>query len=300
MASLKTAYAFATIGVLAIAVVVVYGLVSANKSYSRDRPAAAEVVAVKTLPKENEPIVITKLVDTANQAKFSRQLEPNRNIEIPDINLPVVSLIPPIRPIHECPSGTKLSGDPNVFPGEQFCYYQTKVENLVRHGSFVKYHNNGMIAESGNYDRGHRIGNWIRQHTNGSLLERCDYLDGKKHGTWAQWSQSGAFLSECFYYQGEKHGRETTYYENGFTKQEQSYEHGVKSGTSYHYFKDGTLKASGSYANGRKVDEWVHYSGLRNGRRYIQSKDLYNDEGRLIEQHRYRPDGSEQHNRRSR
>lgn len=55
----------------------------------------------------------------------------------------------------------------------------------IRHGLFVAYHPNGMVASEGAYEHGAEQGLWRDFHDDGSLAAKGEYQDGVEVGDWA-------------------------------------------------------------------------------------------------------------------
>lgn len=79
------------------------------------------------------------------------------------------------------------------------------------HGSFTRWHDNGVVAEQGELVAGVKVGAWIARDPDGAVLYRGGYRDGEKHGAWQERARAGAALDDRLYDHGEvipRHGYE--------------------------------------------------------------------------------------------
>lgn len=61
----------------------------------------------------------------------------------------------------------------------------------IRHGLFLCYHPNGVLASEGNYVDGLEHGLWSDYHPNGKLAAKGYYEGGKEAGQWEYWDEDG-------------------------------------------------------------------------------------------------------------
>ena len=61
----------------------------------------------------------------------------------------------------------------------------------IRHGLFVRYHENGVVASEGNYVNGLEDGVWRDFHPNGQVASEGRYRNGKEEGLWRFWDAKG-------------------------------------------------------------------------------------------------------------
>jgi len=77
-------------------------------------------------------------------------------------------------------------------------------QRWIRHGLFVSYHENGMVASEGYYENGLEIGVWRDFHENGQLASEGSYVDGKEEGLWKFWSEDGNEVQAVTYKNGKE------------------------------------------------------------------------------------------------
>ncbi|GFO57574.1 hypothetical protein GMSM_45810 [Geomonas sp. Red276] len=77
-------------------------------------------------------------------------------------------------------------------------------QRWIRHGLFVSYHKNGIVASEGNYENGLEPGVWRDFHENGQLASAGSYVNGKEDGHWKFWSLDGNEEQPVTYKNGEE------------------------------------------------------------------------------------------------
>ena len=61
----------------------------------------------------------------------------------------------------------------------------------IRHGLFIAYHENAVVASEGPYVDGMEEGLWRDFHPNGQLAAEGHYRAGKEIGVWRSWKPDG-------------------------------------------------------------------------------------------------------------
>jgi antitoxin component YwqK of YwqJK toxin-antitoxin module len=61
----------------------------------------------------------------------------------------------------------------------------------IRHGQFEAYHENGVLASSGQYADGFEHGTWRDFHENGQPAAEGRYENGVEVGAWTYWNADG-------------------------------------------------------------------------------------------------------------
>lgn len=87
----------------------------------------------------------------------------------------------------------------------QFRYSRYLAKNgseYIRHGLFVAYHENGIVASEVVYEHGIETGPCRDYYPNGQLAAEGVYLKGKEHGLWRYWNQDGQLEQEVEYRDG--------------------------------------------------------------------------------------------------
>lgn len=103
------------------------------------------------------------------------------NVEEPEPTLPEL----------ECPVHTQMVQTDN----ETWC----ATDRGYRHGPFVRYHNNGEVAEEGWYEYGTKEGVWVQYHSNGALKSEGAYTNNDRVGLWVNFDRNGDEISSTHY-----------------------------------------------------------------------------------------------------
>lgn len=74
--------------------------------------------------------------------------------------------------------------------------------NLL-HGNFTKYHNNGQLAERGEYKYGLKVGKWTTWTPDGTLVSLLNYDNGQLKGNFITYTENGEIKERGKY----KHGK---------------------------------------------------------------------------------------------
>ncbi len=77
----------------------------------------------------------------------------------------------------------------------RYSRYRTPTREWVRHGLFLAYHPNGLVASMGQYSDGFETGQWTEFHPNGERSAEGYYELGQEVGRWRFWSEDG-FLEQ--------------------------------------------------------------------------------------------------------
>jgi antitoxin component YwqK of YwqJK toxin-antitoxin module len=70
--------------------------------------------------------------------------------------------------------------------------------NLIADSTWLYFHENGKVAEKGNYKNGKRIGYWEFYSDKGKLIESGNYQEGVKKGEWKIYDKKGKFTIKSF------------------------------------------------------------------------------------------------------
>lgn len=97
----------------------------------------------------------------------------------------------PELPELDCPLYTEAV----VTDRETYC----ATDRGTRHGPFVRYHNNGEVAEEGLYEHGTKEGVWVSYHANGSIRSEGAYHHGEREGEWLNFNRDGEEISRTLY-----------------------------------------------------------------------------------------------------
>ena len=82
-------------------------------------------------------------------------------------------------------------------------------------GIWTNWHENGIRAFKGSYDRGMRQGSWRFWFPNGQIQLEGTYKGGLSNGKWTWWHANGLRSVEANYQNGRPHGKRTEWDKNG-------------------------------------------------------------------------------------
>lgn len=193
-------------------------------------------------------------------------------------------------------------------------------EKLVRHGSFIRYHQSGKTSLVGNYHQGTPVGVWRWYNEHGvllrSVMQQGEYKQvvsgqelvnnetifrtphgiktaegifkyNKPHGQWRYFYTDGAPRAEGRYLQGIPDGQWRYYYPNGQIKRIDHYELGIANGDFMEAYANGQEKTEGRIDQGLRTETWR--SWYENGQ--LESQGLYVEDQRDGEWNFYNQDG---------
>ena len=153
-------------------------------------------------------------------------------------------------------------------------------------GGWIKWHENGGIAEEINFKNGKRDGQWIEYSANGKkyhfkgnfnvnneregfwvewytggkkLKREGEYKNGQPHGTHTSWYSNGEKKLVSNYLDGEKHGPWIDYHENGQKSWEGNFNKGLKEGAASKWDKNGLDVWEGNFKDDVKHGPWIDY-----------------------------------------
>ncbi len=73
----------------------------------------------------------------------------------------------------------------------RYSRYKTPTGEWVRHGLFLAYHPNGIVACMGQYNDGFETGQWTDFYPTGQRSAEGFYVLGQEDGAWKFWSDDG-------------------------------------------------------------------------------------------------------------
>ncbi len=153
---------------------------------------------------------------------------------------PGLSTSLPSHPQLFCDPGTYAIGVPPPRGREAWCAREDEQGRLVRHGLYLRWHDDDTIAERGQYVNDRRAGEWVLHAEDGTLIGRGPYLEGERHGLWMTWFDNGEMASQGSWYKGVPDG-EWTYYTKAGVRIEGRWDRGVRDGEWLDYDTTGTV-----------------------------------------------------------
>jgi antitoxin component YwqK of YwqJK toxin-antitoxin module len=135
----------------------------------------------------------------------------------------------------------------------------------IAQGIFNRYHPNGFLSSTGNYD------------------------DNKKEGTWLSYHDNGMMKDSAFYKEGQVLGESHSWYASGFSE-DSSVTNIDGSGVTVVWFDNGKISYAGNYAAGHKpTGKWQYFH--HNGQ--PSAMEIY-DNGALIDKQYFNEKGVEE------
>ena len=165
---------------------------------------------------------------------------------------PTLSTALPSHPQLFCDPGTFAIGVPPPRGREAWCSREDDQGRLVRHGLYLRWHDDETIAERGQYVNDRRAGEWVLHAPDGTLIGRGPYLDGERHGLWMTWFEDGEMASQGSWYKGVPDG-DWTYYTKAGVRIEGRWDRGVRDGQWLDYDTSGTILRRREFLSGQLI-----------------------------------------------
>ena len=141
-------------------------------------------------------------------------------------------------------------------------------QDTVRHGNYLRYDENGKVAEECTYVHG-KINGVRKLYTDGLLVSTETRLNDQYHGPFIANHPNGKVQLEANYTQDEMSGIVKVYYLSGVLKEIVNFDKNVESGPFKEFYENGNVKAEGEY---KQQDGPVEHGELK----------LYDTSGVLI------------------
>lgn len=127
-------------------------------------------------------------------------------------------------------------------------------EHELFSGTAVKYHADGEIEESCEYDEGKKNGEYSEYYRNpkGQIKEEGNFVDNEKDGKWTKYYENGKVELAKVFVAGKYDGKYESFYDNGQLKYTVTYKLGEKSGIEKSFFENGKLEEISVYKSGQK------------------------------------------------
>ncbi|MFL5739644.1 MAG: energy transducer TonB [Flavisolibacter sp.] len=144
-------------------------------------------------------------------------------------------------------------------------YYKDR-DCKTEHGEFTYYFNNGKLQMIGSYVNGNKSGSWITYHENGMMSDSVYYDEhGWIMGTSLGWHENGVMSDSTIIYP-DGSGLSISWWDNGNPSAAGRYAPGKKLHAKWQYF----------YSNGKLSSEEVYDQGT------LVNKQYYDEEGRKL------------------
>jgi len=154
--------------------------------------------------------------------------------EVSQPEAPNVSV--PVEPPSSCPEGAVLKGKPPPHGRELWCE-----KSGDKHGPYIRWHENGRLAERTEYQKGKLHGLQTSWFPAGGKSTENEYKEGLSHGNVMMWDQHGRKEMERTDRNGKPHGVMTLWYSNGKKQFECEYRDGVEYGRTTSWDENGRV-----------------------------------------------------------
>ena len=131
---------------------------------------------------------------------------------------------------------------------------------IVNHGAYTEYYENGQKFAEGSYNMGVHHGAWTFWHENGQLCKKVSFEGGVANGAWEVFDRDGKVKQKKSYKMGKRDGKWVFYFADADQpRSELSFKDGVLDGDRVFYFANGKVRQKTSFKAGKpegKSEEW--------------------------------------------
>ena len=138
------------------------------------------------------------------------------------------------------PSAQHVRSSRNHFVAPPETTYEPR-KRYKKRRHYVRYHDNGRIAEKGFFRRGKRVGLHKKWYPNGRRQFVGKYRNGYKHGVHKRFYRNGRLKSVKTFRWGTQQSIQTKWYRNGHMKSKIAFRNGRKHGWAIHYAANGYI-----------------------------------------------------------
>jgi antitoxin component YwqK of YwqJK toxin-antitoxin module len=125
--------------------------------------------------------------------------------------------------------------------------YERRKDDFAKHGRFVRYHDNGAIAEEAQYVNDTLDGERKLFYPGGQLESLEVYKKGVLDGPFRRYHENGALYIEQEFRKGVMDGFSLRYYPNGQLEEKVTIRNNEENGPFVEYHQNGKIKAEGTY-----------------------------------------------------
>lgn len=120
----------------------------------------------------------------------------------------------------------------------------------------------GQVAEEGDLLNGQKEGTWVTYHNSGLVASVTSYRGGKKHGFAMKADDTGSITERMFYVNDQLEGKRFLY-NHTRVKEEANYRNGKLDGERKLYYDDGKVQEEGNFKNGKRdgIAKWYDQQG---------------------------------------
>ena len=127
-------------------------------------------------------------------------------------------------------------------------------------GHWRAYHEDGSLAEEGQYSLGLKVGVWQTYHPGHTLKELITYdIQGSRVGSYLKMSKEGMSQIKGNFKNNRRDGAWVFYYQNGQPGIEIYFKNGLKEGAWTEWYWNTVLKSQGSFVKNNRNGPWREY-----------------------------------------
>ena len=175
-----------------------------------------------------------------------------------------------------------------------------KTIDIILHGKYTLWYENGQIKFKGNFKDGKRDGKFTWWYENGQINSEQNYKDGKWDGKFTEWYENGKKKSEHNWKDNIPDGDWTSWFENGQIGSEGNFKDGTGTFLQLHennqksyeviykdglgkrtrWHENGQIKFEGNYKDGKengKVTEWDESGQIKSEKNYKDGECISGD-----------------------
>lgn len=134
----------------------------------------------------------------------------------------------------------------------------------------------GAVLSRGRYKDGQKDGLWFWYFPDGKVYYKQEFAFGKKRSYWIETNLIG-----------NEHGVYERYYFDGKLEEKGQFDAGYKTGEWVKFYRNGNPEYKGSFKKDKRIGKWFQYFSDSK----IESEELYDEKGKLIERKTFFPDG---------
>lgn len=133
-------------------------------------------------------------------------------------------------------------------------------DGILNHGPYLRWFENGFLAEQGEYVRGERHGAHRTYYETGLRLAETEYDHGVQHGVLRRYDPMNKLIQQSHFVRGKREGAEELWWDSEHRRATTYWKNDLPDGpwTQWHF--SGPASESGRYEAGARVGEWVYRS----------------------------------------
>lgn len=119
-------------------------------------------------------------------------------------------------------------------------------------GSFVRFHENGVLGEEGLFLNNKRHGTWTFRHDNGAIASQGEFADGLSEGVWTWWYANSVPMAKGAYRREKRQGEWQYWHTNGQIQAITHFKDNLADGVSTRFDEQGRKVRTITWRAGKK------------------------------------------------